>query len=136
MYDASHSAEIFCPRLLVSDSNINTTDGYRIDSVATVQCNAGYRLTEVSMLTCLGTGEWSSATPSCDSKLVRHLLLTCSFVCGICAHLQRKCDYLCCFHNKWLNYQLMIKQLYELRLVHISCYLVNQDFRLTLISNW
>ena len=61
-------AEILCPELEVSQGTINTTNGYRTSSVATVQCSDGYRLSGQSSLTCQITGEWTDDEPTCERK--------------------------------------------------------------------
>ncbi len=52
----------------MSQGMINTTNGYRISSVATVQCSDGYRLSGQSSLTCQNTGEWTADEPTCESE--------------------------------------------------------------------
>jgi CUB/sushi domain-containing protein len=54
-----------CPTLQPPDNgNIDTTDT-DVGAVVTITCNPGYTLTGSSRLTCLATGAWDPAMPTC-----------------------------------------------------------------------
>ena len=62
---------------------MDTSSGTTFGSVAIFSCNTGYKLSHQQGVVCGANGMWSSASPSCLSKI-----LMCGYSCTDCFKLQ------------------------------------------------
>lgn len=73
-----------CPLLQnPTDGRVDLTEGTKFNSVARFSCNEGYNVFGPSTMTCLATGEWCCARPTCKKGGMHWCNLYCNKIINV-----------------------------------------------------